>query len=81
MENTMTFTDLFKTNRQRLGLTQRKIANAMNVSQTAVYLWESGKATPTMTNLVALEQLFEVEPGALLIPCAYDLSAYQGDKP
>ena len=77
----MTFTELFKTNRARLGLTQRKIANAMNVSQTAVYLWESGRATPTMTNLVALEQLFEVEKGALLIPCAYALSAEQGVNP
>jgi transcriptional regulator with XRE-family HTH domain len=77
----MTFTTLFKSHRIRLGLTQRKIANAMNVSQTAVYLWESGRATPTMANLVYLEQLFEVERGALLIPCAYDLSAEQGANP
>lgn len=69
-----TFTDLFKQHRQRLGLTQRKIANALNVSQTAVYLWESGRTVPSMTNLVQLEQLFEVEKGTLLIPCAYALS-------
>lgn len=79
MENTMNFNELFKSHRARLGLTQRKIANALNVSQTAVYLWESGRATPTMTNLVSLEQLFEVAQGTLLIPCAYDLSAKQGE--
>lgn len=70
-----TFIDLFKANRERLGLTQRKIANALNVSQTAVYLWESGRTIPSMSNLVHLEQLFEVEKGTLLIPCAYALSA------
>jgi transcriptional regulator with XRE-family HTH domain len=75
-----TFANLFKENRQRLGLTQRKIANALNVSQTAVYLWESGRATPTMPNLVHLEELFGVTPGALLIPCAYALSADQEAK-
>jgi transcriptional regulator with XRE-family HTH domain len=75
-----TFNKLFRANRTRMGLTQRQVANALNVSQTAVYLWESGRATPTMTNLVALEQLFGVDRGTLLIPCAYDLSTYQGDK-
>jgi transcriptional regulator with XRE-family HTH domain len=72
------FTELFKTHRNRLGLTQRKVANALNISQTAVYLWESGRATPTMSNLVALETLFGVDRGTLLIPCAY-LSAEQGE--
>ena len=72
------FTELFKTHRTRLGLTQRKVANALNISQTAVYLWESGRATPTMSNLVALETLFGVDRGTLLIPCAY-LSAEQGE--
>lgn len=75
----MNFTETFRTHRSRLSLTQRAVANALNVSQTAVYLWESGRATPTLTNLVAMEQLFEVAPGTLLIPCAYDLSPYQGE--
>ena len=75
---TDTFVDLLKAHRARLGLTQRAIANALNVSQTAVYLWESGRAIPTLTNLVALEQLFAVDQGTFLIPCAYALSLDQG---
>lgn len=73
------FPELFRTHRIRMNLTQRAVANAMNVSQTAVYLWESGRATPTLANLVHLEQLFEVDRGTLLIPCAYAISAKQGE--
>lgn len=79
-EHMTTFTHTLKENRTRMGLTQRKVANALNISQTAVYLWESGRATPTMSNLVQLEQLFGTEKGALLIPCAYALSTEQGVK-
>ena len=76
---TPTFQDLFREHRTRMSLTQRAVANALSVSQTAVYLWESGRAIPTLGNLVALERLFAVDPGTLLIPCAYALSPDQGD--
>lgn len=74
----MGFTELLKTNRKRMGLTQRKIAETLDVSPTAVYLWESGRSNPSMENTVRLEQIFEVPKGELLIPLAYALSAEQG---
>ena len=60
-----------------MGLTQRKVAEALNVSQTIVYLWESGRAHPSYQNLVRLERLFETERGDLLVSLAYELSAEQ----
>lgn len=65
------FTESFKSNRKRMGFTQRYVATALGVSQTAVYMWESGRSTPTMGNLVALEKLFQMGQGQLLVPCAY----------
>ena len=74
----MGFTELLKTHRTRMGMTQRKIAEALNVSQTAVYLWESGRGKPSLDNTVRLEQMFGTPKGELLIPLAYELSAEQG---
>jgi DNA-binding XRE family transcriptional regulator len=65
------FTAVFRENRVRLGLTQSQVAEAVGVSKTAVYMWESGRGCPTLANLVACERLFGVAPGVLLIPCAY----------
>jgi|688.fasta_scaffold90173_5 transcriptional regulator with XRE-family HTH domain len=74
----MGFTELLKSNRKRMGLTQRKLSETLDVSQTAVYLWESGRANPSMENIVRLEQLFETPKGELLIPLAYAISAERG---
>ena len=74
----MGFTELLKSNRKRMGLTQRKLSETLDVSQTAVYLWESGRANPSMENIVRLEQLFETPKGELLIPLDYAISAERG---
>ena len=60
-----------------MGLTQRKVAEALNVSQTIVYLWEKGRAHPSYANMVRLEQLFGTGRGDLLALLAYELSAEQ----
>lgn len=73
----MTFTDTLKSHRLRMGLTQRKVAEALNVSQTIVYLWEKGRAHPSYMNMVRLEQLFGTGRGDLLALLAYELSAEQ----
>jgi transcriptional regulator with XRE-family HTH domain len=72
--NDMTFIELFKQRRQQMNLTQRKVAEVLDVSQTAVYLWESGRARPSLENTVRLEQLFETPKGELLVALAYDVS-------
>jgi transcriptional regulator with XRE-family HTH domain len=68
------FPTVFKNNRTAAKLTQRFIAEQLQVSQTAVYLWESGRALPSLANLVSLERLFGVQQGELLIAAAYPLS-------
>jgi DNA-binding XRE family transcriptional regulator len=47
-----------KTCRQRCGLTQEQVAEAMNVSRQAVTKWENGSSAPSTQNLFKLAQLF-----------------------
>lgn len=56
---------------KRAGMTQRAVANALNVSENAVYLWVSGRRVPSMNHVVRLERLLGCEPGTLLLPLAY----------
>ena len=68
------FPNTFKATRNAAGLTQRAIAEALQVSQTAVYLWESGRALPSGANLVKLERLFGCQQGVLLVAAFYPVS-------
>lgn len=68
------FPNVFKAHRQAARITQRGIAEALQVSQTAVYLWESGRAVPSGANLVKLERLFGCQQGELLAAAFYPLS-------
>ncbi len=42
----MTFADLIKTERQRLGLTQAEAATLLDVPARTLWEWEHGKTTP-----------------------------------
>lgn len=52
--------------RQRCGMTQEFVAEALNVSRQAVSKWETGAAEPATSNLLALAKLYGVDPGDLL---------------
>lgn len=49
-------------------MTQEFVAEAIGVSRQAVSKWESGKADPSTSNLMALAKLYKIEP-ELLIRC------------
>ncbi len=44
--------------RQSTGLTQEDVAKALNVSRTAVAMWESGSVNPTADKLPAIAALY-----------------------
>lgn len=48
------------------GMTQEKLAEAMDVSRQTVSKWESGEATPEMEKLFALADLFSAKLDTLL---------------
>lgn len=52
--------------RERAGLTQRQIAQALQVSNTYVCKWERGERTPTPRYRAALAELLEVSETTVL---------------
>lgn len=52
--------------RERAGLTQRELAQALGVDPSAVSLWESSKNAPTVNNVYRIASILGVEPGSLL---------------
>lgn len=56
--------DIFKKNlielRKMNKLTQRQVAEVLNISQPSYIRYEKGKAEPTLENLVKLADLYDV---------------------
>jgi transcriptional regulator with XRE-family HTH domain len=52
--------------RQKAGLTQRQVADALAVPHTYPSRWERGVSRPAPANLLALAELYSLDPGALL---------------
>lgn len=50
---------LIKEKREALGMTQRKLANALNVTATALNNWENGVAEPRAKVLPALARALQ----------------------
>lgn len=50
-----------KTKRRELNLSQEDLANKLFVTRQAISKWENDKATPTMTNLRELSEVFGVD--------------------
>lgn len=48
-----------KIKRKEMGLTQAKLSERIGVSRTSVKHWETSRAMPSLTNLMALEELFD----------------------
>ena len=57
---------ILKDHRLRCGMTQELVAEKMDVSRQAVSKWENGTSEPSTANLIALSQLYGIDPGELL---------------
>lgn len=55
-----------KTFREKAGMSQRDLAYAIGVSQSAVAQWETGIAQPTLDNLRKVADILGISPGELL---------------
>lgn len=58
--------DTLKAHRDRCGMTQEYVAEALNVTRQAVSKWENGTSDPSTSNLLKLAKLYGVTPGELL---------------
>lgn len=47
--------------RKRKNLTQSQLAKLVNVDQTAISQWETGRTKPTIDNLVLLSNILDCE--------------------
>lgn len=56
-----------KSARQKAGLTQKQVATAINVNQSAVAQWESGSTQPRTNKLLELAKLLKCSVETLLI--------------
>lgn len=62
----MTFSEKLRTIRMDRGISQKKLADMIGVSQTAVYSWEKGTRIPKMQQLVTLANIFNITLNDLL---------------
>lgn len=52
--------------RERAGLSQRELAQALGLDQSAVSSWEIGRAEPTLHNLRRMADILGCRPADLL---------------
>lgn len=62
----MKFSEKLKNLREEKELSQKELADALNINQTTVSTWELGKKYPDFFNIIALAKFFEVTAGYLL---------------
>lgn len=55
----------FKNKREQAGLTQAKLAEKLNVSQSTVALWETGRRMPHSSKLVKIAEVLACTVGEL----------------
>ena len=66
--------------RQRYGYTQEQIAEKLGVSRQAVAKWERGDSLPSIENVIALADLYEVSVDSLVRKIAEKLPVSEGQK-
>ena len=59
------FGERLKELRQARGMTQRQLAEILNVSGNTVHSWETDKQEPSMAMLLKISEMFEVDIGYL----------------
>lgn len=57
----MKFEDVLLANRNKMDITQKSLANKLNVTIQTVHNWESGKSRPDGDNLLKLINFFELD--------------------
>ena len=62
----MKFADIIKELREEKGLTQKQLAEKLNISQSAIAKWELSKTEPTAKALLLLSDFFDITVGQLL---------------
>lgn len=62
----MNFAQRLKDARHSKGMTQRELANALNVSKSIVSHWESSNRTPPMTSMPAIAEVLGVSVNYLV---------------
>ncbi len=60
MEQNMPFGESLLELRRERGVGQVELARAIGVSKGIISLWENGKREPTLSNLIALSEFFQV---------------------
>lgn len=65
-EAAKTLGEVLKAHRTDCKMTQEFVADTLGVSRQAVSKWESGRADPSTSNLIALAKLFGTAPEQLL---------------
>lgn len=58
----------YRSARKNAGLSVQDVKKALGVSDTAVYLWETGVSNPKATNMVKLAALYGCTVDELLRP-------------
>ena len=58
--------DRIKYLRERFSMTQTDLAKRLGVSRSAVNLWEMSVSTPSLTNLVEMSKIFDVNVDYLI---------------
>ena len=66
MKNKLSFGENLKYYREKMGLTQRMLAQMLDYSEKSVSKWESGKGYPTVEILTRLSDIFSVSLDTLL---------------
>ena len=61
--------------RKRAGMTIEAAADKLNVSRVALWMWETGRGNPTISNLVKMAEVYGVPVSALDV-----VDASQGRK-
>ena len=47
--------------RKERGYTQQYLAEKLNIKQSTVAMWETGKSVPTMKNMIALSEILNTD--------------------
>jgi transcriptional regulator with XRE-family HTH domain len=57
---------MIKKLREKKGMTQKELANALNVTQTAITYWETGKREPNAEIIEKIANFFGVTPAYIM---------------
>lgn len=69
------FRENLRAARIRSGMSQRALAAEIGISPNSVVLWESGKASPTLSSVVKLATALGIPPEALLSEVGHEILA------